>query len=148
MEFDFDDLTPQERPVRFRGQPYTLREATEADACAYRNAVLRSRKVDADGKLTHFDGLADAGPLLVALCLRDAAGAAVPVATVRAWPARVVKPLFDWVQRASGLREEEETEAALAGRLEEVQAKLAALRNGAGPEKNARAGATGTATSD
>jgi hypothetical protein len=145
MDFDFDDLTPAERPVKFRGQRYTLREATEADACTYRNAVLRARKVDADGKLSHFDGLADAGPLLVALCLRDEAGAAVPLATVRSWPSRVVRPLFDWVQRASGLREEEETEAALAERLRETEAKLAALRNGAGPEKNARP--AGAATS-
>jgi hypothetical protein len=152
MDFDFEDLTPAAVPVKYRGKRYLLREADESACCQYRNAVIRSRKLDADGRLTHLDGLADAEPLLVSLCLfelaegpgQPSAERPVPLAVVRSWPGRVVKPLFAWLHRASGLREEEETEEVLADRLRETEGKLAALRNGGGRVKNSPPATAGT----
>jgi hypothetical protein len=100
------DLSVREVPVRMGGRRYLLREATAAAACQYRNAVLRSTRLDQDGKPEYVDGLADAGPVLVAGCLFEVDGDGlkpVPLATVRGLPSRVQEQLFDRAKRLSEL---------------------------------------------
>jgi hypothetical protein len=118
-ELDFD-LTLREVPVKLGGRRYVLREATAAGACQYRNAVLRSTRLGPDGKPEYVDGLADAGPVLVAACLFELDGDGlrpVSLATVRAMPARVQELLFKRAQRLSELDQPTpETDAAKNGR--------------------------------
>jgi len=111
MSDDFQveyDLKVQEVPVTIGGTKYLLREASEDAACQYRNAAMRGAKMT-DGTVT-LGGAADVEPLLVSLCLfeMDASGAVirnVPLVTVKNWPARVVKPLFNKVKEMSSLDE-------------------------------------------
>jgi hypothetical protein len=57
-------------------------------------------------------GLANVEPLLVSLCLFRENGAPVLLATVRSWPARVVKSLFEKAKEISDLGEERKEEEA------------------------------------
>lgn len=150
--FDFDDLAPIEIPVRIAGVAYILREASEAAACKWRNHQLKATRM-ADGKVTGMDGMADAEPLLVSLCLcqtnpdgtlkldpqRNPAN--VPLALVLSWPARIVKPLFEKAKEISDLTEKE-TADALEKRLLETREKLDKLRAGENREKNLPNGST------
>lgn len=105
-ELNFDDLTPIELPVSVAGKRYVLREATEAAACQWRNAMMQATELGSDGKPTRVRNLADTEPLLVSLCLFTAEeGKPVPVATIKGWPARVVKRLFEKVKDVSDLDE-------------------------------------------
>lgn len=96
-ELDFD-LERKEVRLTIGGRPYALREPTEGDAVKWQNACQRAGRFDKDGRVTAVEGLAEAEPLLVSLCLFDldpAGEKAVPAATVRGWPARVVRRLYD-----------------------------------------------------
>jgi hypothetical protein len=119
-EMVFDDVSPAEVPVVIGSARYVLREANEDAACKFRNALLRCTRPGPDGRPTTYDGVADTEPLLVSLCLyaADEGGRVrpdrdgrpdhrhlVPLATVRSWPARVVKALAAKVQEMSGLSE-------------------------------------------
>jgi hypothetical protein len=118
----FDSLEPQEVPVTIAGKQYVLREASEDVACKFRNAAMRAARMT-EGKVVGVDGLADAEPVLVGGCLFEkvesehkgetkVGWAAVGVAAVRTWPARIVKPLFERAKAMSDLAEGGETPAA------------------------------------
>src|SRR5690606_9047229 len=68
---DFDDLTPIELPVKYKGKNYVLREADEGAATQYRNLTIKAARME-DGKITGMDGVADAEPFLISLCLYEA----------------------------------------------------------------------------
>lgn len=148
--FGFDSLEPIEVPFKFRGKSYVLREASEDVACRYRNAILRVSKVE-DGKFTAGDGFADTSAILVSGCLfevTDGGEKSVPLPTVRAWPARVVKPLFQKAKEISDLDEKETpetlTEKILA--LQEQRSKLLE-ESREGAEKNSPSATTPTSDS-
>lgn len=105
---DFNDLSPIEVPVSIDGRSYILREATGDAACRYRNALLACTQLGPEGKPSSVKGMADAEPLLVSLCLFDDAGKPVSGPTIRKWPARVLKALFDKATEISQLGEEED----------------------------------------
>lgn len=107
---DFSDLAPRYEPVRGPdGRNYILMEATADAAVRYRNAAARAGKW-ADGKVVGFENIADAEPLLVALCLaetndrgemrlkHDNTPITVAEGLIRKWPHRVLKRLFDRVK--------------------------------------------------
>lgn len=134
QSFDFDDITPQERPVNIGGRRYLVREASEGVATRYRNAVMRAGKM-ADGVVVGIEGLADAEPLLVSLCMFEVMTGngdgqepyrPVLLKTVRDWPARVVKPIFEWIKLVSAL-DEAETKEVLFKRIAEAKKKLKKL---------------------
>ena len=128
QSFNFD-LTPVAVSVVIAGETYTLREASEAAAIQWRNANLGAAKLK-DGKPISFSGMADSAPLLVSLCLRKqedgGIGAPVPLETIRQWPARVVKPLYEWIKDNSDLRERDD-QKALEKRWVETSRALIAL---------------------
>jgi len=109
------DLTVKETPVTVGGTKYILREASEDAACQYRNAAVRGAKM-VNGTVT----MGDAGnvqALLVSLCLFEVNDLGdtfrvTPLVTVKGWPARVVRPLFDWIKRESMLDESKDGDAA------------------------------------
>lgn len=123
--FDFGDLTPREDTFTLYGKEYVLREASADAACKYRNAIIRGAKFS-DGKISGADGLADAEPLLVSLCLfekTDKGDRAVPINVVRGWPNRVQKPLFDRIKEISELVEEDD-EKDLYKRRDDIQKRI------------------------
>ena len=102
----FDDLTPIEIPVSIGGKKFLLREATEDAAVKYRNKLAAAGRM-VDGKVVGIGDIADAEPLLVSLCLLELYEVNGPdglpqqrerpvlLSTVRGWPAKVVKAIFD-----------------------------------------------------
>lgn len=118
FNFDTDDDKPAEMPVRYRGKQYVIREASGAAAAAYRNCVFKSTKLGPDGKPERIEGLGDAEAVLVQGCLfevldrkegGDPVTGVVALGFVKGMPNRVLKPLFDWVQEVSGLKEQPQT---------------------------------------
>jgi hypothetical protein len=134
---DFDSLTPNEVQVKKDGKSYILREASSDAVCRWRNAILKTTKYGPEGKPEHIDGLHDADPLLVALCLVEEvtlpngaiARQPVSVATVRSWPYRMQKALYDRAKEISDLNEVEDTEETLTKQMQQTQTKLDRLRN-------------------
>lgn len=138
-ELNFD-LKPVEVPVKIGEQRYVLREASEEAARQWNNAKLRAARMNADGKTTSIEGLADAEPLLVSLCLclidpktgeirtdRNLNPVTVALATVLGWPARVVKPLYEKALAISNL-DGKDTPEALEAAIANLQERLAKLR--------------------
>ncbi len=97
-------------PVTIDGVAYTLHEATGEAACQYRNAAIACSRFGDKGKLAGIQGIGDLEPLLVSLCLRDAASKPVPQKVIRAWPARVQKRLYDTAKKISQLDETDDLE--------------------------------------
>jgi hypothetical protein len=117
-EMVFDDVDRVAIPVTIAGVKYVLLEASEEASCKFRNALLRCTRPGPDGKPTSYDGVADTESLLVSLCLYAADDVGnvrtgrdgrpdprhlVPLATLRSWPARVVRELARKAQEVSGL---------------------------------------------
>ncbi len=118
------DLTVTEVPVTISGEKYVLREASGDAACRYQNAQVACMRMT-DGQVSKVTAIADTQPLLVSLCLLklvqkpDSDGVEkrlVSISTVRSWPSRVVKDLFETAKEISGL-EEAVTERELLGRV-------------------------------
>lgn len=129
---DFSDLASQEVRVPIGNKVYVLREPTGDAVVKWRNAQLRSSKM-VDGKLSSIDGMADAEPLLVSLCLFECRpqpdGTEVQYIvkenTVRAWPNRVQRALYDKVMELGHLNESgEETKETLREQIKDLQEKL------------------------
>lgn len=107
------DLEPYAASVTIMRQKVVLTEASADAAVKYKNASMKTVKMD-DGKLTGFDdGFNDADPLLVHLCVfearddgtiktdRNGKRVNVPLDVVRSWPDRVLKPVLQEIKRVS-----------------------------------------------
>lgn len=108
---DFDTLELRTAPVKIAGAVCMLFEATAAIVAAYDNERMRHGVVDDEGKFIKFEKLADLRAFAVHKCLiRMPEGGTLPppnfeeatveplrfpLEAVRAWPDRVVDPLFD-----------------------------------------------------
>jgi hypothetical protein len=111
-ELNFEDLTPIEVHIKLGKEQYVLREATGDAACRYRNAMLKCSRMSGDGRVTTVEGLADVEPLLVSLCLfrvvtMNGSSTFQPAdeTTIRSWPSRIVKQLFEKCKEISSLGE-------------------------------------------
>lgn len=133
---DFSDLSSTAIDIPIGKSIYILREASGDAAIKYRNAVLKATKLS-DGKVSGLDGLADTEAYLVHLCLfetlRDSAGSPtgernVPIPTIRNWPNRVQKALYDRAKKISSL-EEKATKESLTKQLNEIKKQLAELED-------------------
>lgn len=133
--FDFGDLPPTETVVKYRGEEFVLTEASADAATKYKNASMKAAKMD-DAKVVGVDGLADADPLLVSLCLfkldhktlvngapRRETLAASAVRTK--FPHKHLKQMYEWIKYHSDLNEEDETLDALKRRRAELDKKIA-----------------------
>ncbi len=136
----FDDLAPITVPVTIGTGTYLLKEATGDAACKFQNALLKATKLGPEGRPVSLEGLADAEPLLVSMCLFEVvkitnkAGDVVtqerpvPLHVVRGWKNKVQKDLFNRIKVISDIGGEEETEAVLVKRIADAQKKLDAIR--------------------
>lgn len=114
-EIVFDSLDLIEVPVTLAGKKYVLIEADGETAAGMKNRIIRSSKVSDEGKVTLGDGIADAEAFLVGQCLyRDESGGRTRIgeATVRSWPARVVKALYERARQISGLDDDKKARVA------------------------------------
>ena len=125
----FNDLAPISVPVEIAGKQYLLKEASEDAACRFRNARFEGAKLSDDGRMMSVGNMADVEPLLVSLCLFELYGVngdtkerPVLLSQVRAWPPRVVKPLFEKVKEMSDGLEEKPTKESLTKQIEKLQA--------------------------
>ena len=149
-EMIFESLEPVTFPFKIKDAKtnsfiqYYLREATEDAAVKYRNAAMRAARFT-DGKLSSVEGVADVEPLLVSLCLYQITpkgDVPVQLATIRGWPARIVKPLFEKAKQLSNL-DEGEDEAGIQKQIEDLSERLAKMREDKNKEKNLLEGMTG-----
>ncbi len=140
FDFDRDDLEPKSKPVRYKSKSYVLREAGNSAVVAYRNATAKSTKM-VDGKLSGFDGLAEAEPLLVSKCLfeaKDGQDHPVSIEFVKSMPNRFVKPMFDWLEEHSDINGALTAEdlkrqiTSLQKRLEEIESGKPLPKDSAG----------------
>jgi hypothetical protein len=115
LDFDTEDsLTPIEVPVKYKGEHYVLKEATEEESRRYRNMRLRNIKYGPGGEITSLEGMADLSSFLVSLCLwkltADGQRKPVSVAIIRQWPARIVDKLAERAKEISWLDESRESD--------------------------------------
>lgn len=150
-KLDFDDDAPvqSEIPVTYQKTEYVLVEASGEVATRYQNAIFRSSKLD-DGKLVGMDGLADASLILVSGCLfpvKDGKrGPNVSLATVKSWPNRLVKQLFETARDMSDLGDNDTVES-LEKQIAGLQKRLKTLREkGKSPEELAAGNEPGAGT--
>lgn len=133
---DFSDLTPYEEKVPILGKVYTLREASGQAGTRYRNKMLESMRLGPEGKPQSINGMSDAEPLLVSLCLFDEAGVRpVPIQTITSWPDRIQKALAKRIKEVSEL-DEPDTVENLEKQMEELQKKLDKARVAEDARKN------------
>jgi hypothetical protein len=126
FNFDFDHDQPAEVKIKFQSRVWTLREATEETAVKWRGMQLSNARV-VDGQLqANVDRIAESQAFLVSRCLFDEEGKPVKLDVVKAWPSRVVRPLFERCKEISSLNEGED-QAALEKRFGEVVVKVGSL---------------------
>lgn len=112
MEFD---LSFREFPLKLSGKKYIIREANGTAATKYRNALIAGARLK-DSKVEGLEGVAKVEPLLVSECVFELDNKGkpmdthVPLATVIAWPSRVIKPVFNKIKEISDLDEKPEDE--------------------------------------
>ncbi len=152
FDFDKDDLEPKSKPVKYKGKEYILREAGNAAVVAYRNATAKSTRLT-DGKLSGFDGLAEAEPLLVSKCLFELnpngqggnKEGAVHIEFIKSMPNRFVKPMFDWLEKVSDINERT-TPDLLRKQIADLQKQLKELEADDSSPKDGSSSTVGTST--
>ena len=113
---DYDLTEKTVGPFKIGADQYILVEADSETGTMYKNQAMAAGRFSEEGKLAGVNGLAEVEPLLVSRCLfkLDAAMERHPVtlATVKAWPNRVVKSLYQKAQAMSDLKEDEPAKKA------------------------------------
>lgn len=104
------DLDLVEKSFRFKigGQPYIIVEANGETATLYQSKIL-SGVTMTEGKIEGMSGVALGQLYLVSQCLKkldaDGVPCAVSIETVKAWPNRIVKPIYEKIRELSDLVE-------------------------------------------
>jgi hypothetical protein len=136
-ELNFDSLDLIEVPVKIAGKAYVLREADEATASDYRSASIQGARLE-DGEVVGLpENTGRVQAILVSQCLfpLNAMGTPekhhVPLTTVKNWPSRIVRPLFDKAKEISELSEGEDTIESLEKEKAKIERRLAKLRRNA-----------------
>lgn len=112
---NFDSLAPQSFPVTLEGRTYTLWEASADAGVKYRDGIAKRVRIK-DGKPSGLEGHADLEAPLIAACLKDPDGKLVPEATIKAWPHRVQRAIFNKLKEMSQLEEDPSKNSLSNGR--------------------------------
>ena len=132
-EMRFDDITPIEVEVFVGKEKYILRETSGAARVIYDNARLACYEYQ-EGKLVKVHDMANIEVLLVSLCLFMGDGV-TPVSeiSIKVWPGRVYKALYEKAREISGMSETpenlEEQIKLLQKQLSEYRDKDDTLKN-------------------
>ena len=132
-EIRFDDITPIEVEVFVGKEKYILRETSGAARVIYDNARLACYEYQ-EGKLVKVHDIANIEVLLVSLCLFMSDGVTpVSEVTIKMWPGRVYKALYEKAREISGMSETpenlEEQIKLLQKQLSEFKTKEDTLKN-------------------
>jgi hypothetical protein len=132
-EIRFDDITPIEVEVFVGKEKYILRETSGAARVIYDNARLACYEYQ-EGKLVKVHDIANIEVLLVSLCLFMSDGVTpVSEVTIKMWPGRVYKALYERAREISGMSETpenlEEQIKLLQKQLSEYRDKDDTLKN-------------------
>jgi hypothetical protein len=132
-EIRFDDISPIEVEVFVGKEKYILRETSGAARVIYDNARLACYEYQ-EGKLVKVHDIANIEVLLVSLCLFMSDGVTpVSEVTIKMWPGRVYKTLYEKAREISGMSETpenlEEQIKLLQKQLSEFKAKEDTLKN-------------------
>ena len=143
VNFD-DDVTPRQFEFTHWRQKYILHEASEAAAVEFNRARMSGVEIfhPGDGEertVKSLQGAADVEPLLVSHCVfmvnPDGSEAPVSLQTIKTWPSRIVRNLFQRAKEMSGL-DEAETMQGLQDQLYRLQGKIEKLKGAEGAGKN------------
>lgn len=139
---DFDE-TIKKRVFHFKwkGEEYTLVEATAADGVQFRNAAIAGFKFGASGSPEKVTGIATVEPLLVHLCSRDKHNKLVPLKTVESWPNRMLKDLFERAKAMSDLGEDASLDGLIKQRTK-LDEQIQKLQTAESERKNSQAPST------
>ena len=114
---EFPGLEPITVPVTIGKKKYSLREASEEAVIAYKDAITSATQIDGQGKPQRITGISGSESILVSKCLfelyevgGEVKERPVLLSTVRSWPSRVVRPLFDRIQAISEIWRTEKDE--------------------------------------
>jgi hypothetical protein len=141
--FAFSGLEPVEIPFSWAGKNYVLREGSADVVSKFKNKLLSCARVGEDGDVKNagMQGLGDLGPLLVAGCtfekVETPSGTAyrqLNEATIRQWPERVVKELYEKASQITPM-DDEETVESLDKQIELLQKKKSKLLEGKDSEE-------------
>ena len=110
---DLGDISLIEIQYTIGGVDYILKEASGDAACQYRNALFKDIQLGPEGKPSKIGNMADVEPLLVSLCLFNPEGRKIAVDSIRKWPNRIIKQLFEKVKEISDLNEESDERTQL-----------------------------------
>ena len=120
----FDDVDFKEVAVTIGKKKYTLREASGAVACQYRNKLMECTELGEGGKPKSVKGIADVEPFLVSRCLVDENNHLVPEQTIKAWRAIIGTGLFKELKKISELGEEGDDLKSLYEQREELNQRI------------------------
>jgi hypothetical protein len=144
--YDFESLVTIEVPVKYKGRNYIMREATGEVVARYRDRMMQSARMNADGKIQGFDRLQETEMYLLSWCLFEVngEGGQVPVTYqhIKDWQNRVVSTLLKDLKLISEI-EEPDTEESLLKERAAIDEKLAKLKEQDGtPEGNGQSVST------
>jgi hypothetical protein len=138
LQLNLEDINPIETTFTFEGVTYVAKEAMGNAANKWRSAIIKATRQNAEGKLSPTEHLPDTEPLLVSLCTftrSEGKDEPVDIKTVKNWPSRLIKRVFNWIKEVSELGEGE-TKEELEKQLKKTQERLDKLNKGETPEGN------------
>jgi hypothetical protein len=111
------DLLPREEKVRIGGAVYTIREMSEAGSIEERRQMSRGITLDEQGRPSAIplDALPENEAFVVSRCLFDSSNTPVALETIKEWPRRVVRSLFDKCQKLNDIKKDEPKNSPSAG---------------------------------
>jgi hypothetical protein len=141
LPVEFSTKRRETPPFKIDDAPFILKGCTAAGAKQYRAASLigAEMQVGSDDSRTirRMQGLVEAEPLLVSLCLFKIDGdkhVAVTQKTVESWPSSVVKQLYETAKDISDLGEEEDL-AKLTKERDKLNTRIAKLNGSPSQEE-------------
>lgn len=123
------DISLVETPKKIGGVDYILREADETTATKWRNSVIACSRYS-KGQMNSIRGLGETQALLVSMCLFNGDDKTVSLETIRSWPSRVVKALFEEAKEISDL-EKEDTLEELKEQRTEIEERITNMEENA-----------------
>lgn len=127
-EFNFDLITRKNKVVRYGGQVYTLKDASEKAVIEYEASRWRIEKEGDQFRRLPSQRILDSTSVLVSHCLFDKEGKIVPVETLRLeWPHQAIEDMFEWIiDNSPGMRRQE-TRESIERDIADLQQRLKKL---------------------
>lgn len=126
-DFNFDLITRKTRSVQYRGNHYTLRDASEKATIEYEASRWKIEMNGDSIRRVPSARLFESTSVLVSHCLFDKDDKPVPVEALRTWPHEYVEKMYDWVVDNSPGMRRVETRESIEKEIAELQERLMKL---------------------